>query len=393
VLTRLEVDGFKSLRDFAVDLEPFTVFIGPNSAGKSNILEAIALLSRLAHASPVDALQRGRGLIIDQFTRHRDEHVTDIRLALECIELDDAVQTRFRAELDIRREVDSTGQPAIKLHSQRLGGLEEREDAWARAHPEFGRWLAHGSSGDVQLSLPPVKLVGRRPLPGIEFGAASLLEDSLDSLHIHLHASHLREPSDRLAAAVLAPDARNLPRAVDALPPPVLGQVRAALSAIVPGVASVEVVRDRDLLSLEFVLSGGERIPARIASDGTLRVLALLTAAFSPHGPRILCIEEPENGVYPRRLRDLLNILHERTRPTEDARLPPQILVTTHSPVAIAALRDAPECVRFVDAVRRNGQRVTRVRKLATGTASGPTAVAPREIEDLLDLGVPEDDA
>ena len=31
MITRLEVDGFKSLRDFAVDLEPFTVFIGPNS--------------------------------------------------------------------------------------------------------------------------------------------------------------------------------------------------------------------------------------------------------------------------------------------------------------------------------------------------------------------------
>ncbi len=48
MITRLEVDGFKSLRGFAVVLEPFTVFIGPNGAGKSNTLEALALLSRLS---------------------------------------------------------------------------------------------------------------------------------------------------------------------------------------------------------------------------------------------------------------------------------------------------------------------------------------------------------
>ncbi len=50
MLTRLEVDGFKSLRDFSIDLEPLTVLLGPNDAGKSNILEALALSSRLAHA-------------------------------------------------------------------------------------------------------------------------------------------------------------------------------------------------------------------------------------------------------------------------------------------------------------------------------------------------------
>ena len=43
MITRLEVDGFKSLRDFAVDLEPCTVLVGPNSAGKSNIMDALGI--------------------------------------------------------------------------------------------------------------------------------------------------------------------------------------------------------------------------------------------------------------------------------------------------------------------------------------------------------------
>jgi AAA15 family ATPase/GTPase len=54
MITRLEVDGFKSLRNFAVDLEPLTVFVGPNSAGKSNILDALELLSPLSSRLSAD---------------------------------------------------------------------------------------------------------------------------------------------------------------------------------------------------------------------------------------------------------------------------------------------------------------------------------------------------
>src|SRR5690606_1008450 len=85
MITRLEVDGFKSLQGFAVDLEPFTVFIGPNSAGKSNILEALALLSRLASEPIADAFKHGRGRASDQFSRHGDEVAREIRFAAEFL--------------------------------------------------------------------------------------------------------------------------------------------------------------------------------------------------------------------------------------------------------------------------------------------------------------------
>ena len=68
MITRIEVNGFKSLRDFALDLEPFTALIGPNGAGKSNILDALALLSRLASDDLATALQGGRGRIREQFS-------------------------------------------------------------------------------------------------------------------------------------------------------------------------------------------------------------------------------------------------------------------------------------------------------------------------------------
>src|SRR5579863_6840387 len=41
MLTRLEIDGFKSFRNFAINFQPFQVLIGPNGVGKTNLFDAI----------------------------------------------------------------------------------------------------------------------------------------------------------------------------------------------------------------------------------------------------------------------------------------------------------------------------------------------------------------
>lgn len=395
VLTRLEVDGFKSLRDFAVDLEPFTVLIGPNSAGKSNIIEAIALLSRLARLPTVNALQQGRGLIIDQFTRQGATSVNKIRFGLETFgkrtESDAEPSeryTRVRAEYSLSLQEGA----AATRSEQRAVVLAEADDDWMRHHPDYAPWAVYDGAGELDLDSPSPSPLLRKRLTR-DFDVLSLHLTGLDTAQINLHAPNLRLPSERLASPRLAADASNLPAALAALPLPVLGEVRAALSAIIPGVATFAVVREGEMLSLEFTLVGGEKVPARIASDGTLRVLALLVAAHAPNGPKTICIEEPENGIYPRRLRDLLQLLRDRTRAREGHPLPPQIIVTTHSPVAIGALQREPRCLRFVDTVRHNGQRVTRVRRVGAGEEHSRSTVSPQEIIELLDVGSPEDDA
>ena len=63
MLTHLEVDGFKNLVGFSVDFGPFTCVAGPNSVGKSNLLDAIRFLSLLTDHSITEAalLIRGSG--------------------------------------------------------------------------------------------------------------------------------------------------------------------------------------------------------------------------------------------------------------------------------------------------------------------------------------------
>lgn len=47
MITRIEIDGYKSFDGFALDLSPFTVLVGANASGKSNLLEAVDLLGQL----------------------------------------------------------------------------------------------------------------------------------------------------------------------------------------------------------------------------------------------------------------------------------------------------------------------------------------------------------
>src|SRR4051812_23660861 len=118
MITRLEVDGFKSLRDFAIDLDPFTVLIGPNSAGKSNVLEALGLLSRLCHEPIEVAFKGGRGRAVDQFTLEQGEPVRSIRFAVEFllpfdVDTGGVPANRLRYELSITRARQPRGAEAL----------------------------------------------------------------------------------------------------------------------------------------------------------------------------------------------------------------------------------------------------------------------------------------
>ena len=73
MITRIEINGFKSFHNFKVNLRPFQVFIGPNGVGKTNLFDAIVLLSHLAGDNTVaDAFRQSRGEIAELFTYFPD---------------------------------------------------------------------------------------------------------------------------------------------------------------------------------------------------------------------------------------------------------------------------------------------------------------------------------
>ncbi|WP_181234191.1 AAA family ATPase [Enhygromyxa salina] len=437
MLTRLEVDGFKSLRDFSVDLEPFTVFLGPNGAGKSNILEALSLLSRLATMPIVDAFKGGRGLPGDQFSRYVDERSHQIRFAAEFLLFGSYAKStgfaphprgRFRYELVIARETRASGTEHLSASHELLRTMTSAEDTWVVAHPEFAELVKPSDEAENQFTVdrsqvtlipqiwpeklrpdPRRTLLGRDELQSNQSASVHLVADNLAACQwLRLDLAHLASTSDRVDTDGLRPDGSNLPTVLADLPPPLLGEIRASLVALVPGLSSVSVVPAQEALSLEFELSGGERVPGRLASDGTLRLLALLTALRLEQRPALIGIEEPENGIFPGRLSVLVELLRQEAGRKlheepgfADARLagsggaefgnlmsdflPPQILLTTHSPLLLAMLREHPEHLRFVDTVHRDRRRVTRVRKVGSVSADRRhLVVSPREIDELM---------
>jgi predicted ATPase len=74
-----------------------------------------------------------------------------------------------------------------------------------------------------------------------------------------------------------------------------------------------------------------ELVPASQLSDGVLLVLAYLTLLYLPQPPRVILVEEPENGIHPKRLNDVLNILKELVAEQSHS----QIVMTTHSPYVV----------------------------------------------------------
>jgi predicted ATPase len=123
-----------------------------------------------------------------------------------------------------------------------------------------------------------------------------------------------------------------------------LGRILSILSSRVPRLEKVdaELMADGRLL-LEIKDAPFERpILAKFASDGTLKMLAYLTVLYDPAPPRLIGIEEPENYLHPR-------LLPELAEECRNASARTQLLVTTHSPFFVNALKASELWVLYRD--------------------------------------------
>ncbi len=82
---------------------------------------------------------------------------------------------------------------------------------------------------------------------------------------------------------------------------------------------------------IQFRLKDGSKLLAEDASDGMFLVLAYLALLHLPEPPRVLLIEEPENGIHPARLKEIIRILKQLVSEQSHT----QVLMTTHSPYVL----------------------------------------------------------
>ena len=89
---------------------------------------------------------------------------------------------------------------------------------------------------------------------------------------------------------------------------------------------------------IHFETAEGGTIRAQQASDGALLFLGFLSLLYAPNPPKVLLIEEPEKGVYPKRLAEIIGLL-KRMIDDPGGREIPQIILTTHSPYVLSQFR------------------------------------------------------
>ena len=140
-----------------------------------------------------------------------------------------------------------------------------------------------------------------------------------------------------------------------------LSDIAADLASLIPSVRELEVQNDPTTWQYSFSINfaGEVAFSSRVISDGTLRMLALLAILNDPDRQGTLCFEEPENGVHEGRVARLVEFLRSAAQiGSEPDSKSFQILINTHSPKVMEALRDdeivAADTV--VTLIRRSGR-------------------------------------
>lgn len=126
----------------------------------------------------------------------------------------------------------------------------------------------------------------------------------------------------------------------------VYAKVANRLAELIDDVRELRIDRDenRELLTLFVSGKDGTAHPARALSDGTLRFLALAVLDLDPDSQGVLCLEEPENGIHPKRIPFILNLLRDISVDTNEAvgATNPlrQVIINTHSPEVVKQVPD-----------------------------------------------------
>ncbi|AUB80874.1 AAA family ATPase [Candidatus Thiodictyon syntrophicum] len=392
MLTRLEVDGFKSFEDLVIDLAPLTVIVGNNAAGKSNLFDVIQLLANLATRDVAEAVKDMRGEPLELFRQTAGGRSSQIRLAAEVL-VDPVVRdpwgsevklshTRLRYEVTLERRTIKPGIERVQVAHEAALPIMRKDDKWADsmrpskafrgAFLKYVRqkpWLTtEGLPEGLTFSVHQDGKQGRnRPASAAE---ATVLYSITNAEFPHLFALReemrywrllqldpalLRKPVPATAPDVLTADGSNLAAVLAQLkaetatkirPVGVLSDIAAELNNLIPGITKLDAQLHEASREyrIELTMRDGLPFSSRVISDGTLRVLTLLTLLHDPRHRGLICFEEPENGVHPARIKQLIQRLRDMvTDPQgfgdDDVSTPlSQLLLNSHSPVVLSAL-------------------------------------------------------
>jgi len=367
VLTYLKVENFKSLRSVDVDSAPLNAVIGPNGVGKSSLLQAIDFLRAFMMDSVQMYLDRRQWQFADLPNVHGKGKVIRWELLTEIPPREDGecgggyaylVSLQPRRHLGIGTETLMYRDEPIFTRRGRMVGFWDagwgkiRWQEWPRTPASVMAFLREDSHREEYPHLCHFR-------DWIEGFRSFLFWDPKVLRQQSRGEQHELGPSGENLVGVLATLQREQPEAFHKL-------VR-RVSALLPTASRISIAGGRQTwgwkeLRLHEKAQGREAsFRGTQISDGTLRLLALASLLYMDKPPSLITLEEPENGMHPQLLREVVGMLRELT-----LRKPPnqcQVFFATHSPYVLDEFIDSPECIYVME--RAGPQAGTEVHRLS----------------------------
>jgi ABC-type cobalamin/Fe3+-siderophores transport system ATPase subunit len=376
MIVEFQFNNWKSYLQASLSIDSLTVLIGNNASGKSNILDGILFLTRIASGSTLTSALQGDSALTPLrggiewaprkpgtkfglgVTIRTDEH-QDLIYRIDCIASANKCEVSAENLERVTYRKRSNGGRGAAFRPIKLFWTDpvdsESPTVQARLYNEKGGTLRQlGRSNPVLF-----QLVGQKSRSEIQEGVDAVITALRQIFVLDAIPSHMRgfSPlSDRLEA-----DAGNIAGVLAALSDEQKKEVEKTLSDYVARLPEKDIKRvyaetvgrfksDAMLYCEEtFAGSKDETIDARGMSDGTLRFLAILTALLTRPSGSLLIVEEVDNGLHPSRSQLLIEVLKDIGQKREV-----DVMVTTHNPALLDAMGTA--MVPFITVSHRNSR-------------------------------------
>ena len=320
LITRVVLRNYKSIAACDVAPAQLSFLVGPNGAGKSNFLDALRFVADSLRYSIQHALRDRGG--VNEVRRQSGGHPTHFAI---------------RVDFDLG---ESSGNYGFLIGAKPGEGyVVEREECLVKERDEHPRFYSTRRGRVVRSTIPspPPPALDRLYLVNVSgFVGFRRVYDALSEMGFYnLRPDEMRALQPPDGGKLLRRDGANVASVVAALAsgrPEVKRRIDSYLAGMVPGIDGVDRRMVGPLETLEFrrTVRGAKhswRFSPNNVSDGTLRALGALVAAFQVPGEsvrRLVGIEEPEVALHPLAAGVLVDALREAAKST-------QILLTSHS--------------------------------------------------------------
>ena len=332
-IRRLKIENFKSIDSLEVEgLAPFSVFAGANGSGKSNFFDALAFVGCFVRGGIEIALREHGGFENIRSAKRYAQNSKKFGFEIEC----DFLQEQ-------ENEEPSSFHYSLSIHDL---DREPKIEEYLRVN---GKQRIRRKRGEKSIVLEGVKLGGSQTIYSVlslfEEELSLFREDPLTKLLKNLHVHRIdpigaKEPDKSdFDPTQLDHKGHNLASVLHRLESDqeTREEILDWMEMIVPGSEKIQTERRRldGRTALWFKEEGTKRhFPTHLVSDGTVYVLCLLVAALDvPSGGGMTLIEEPERGLHPMAIRELIDLMRQQASPENP------IWLTTHSESVVRALK------------------------------------------------------